>query len=140
MRLDDITKNAENVTSFLKTEVLPNLKNPEVYDFICFTQVWGSTSLGFGGWGGSMMTSAITTLVEVQADVQGKFSTRYYVFFDGQFAYFVENPNDIFMQDKAKGNMADCYTARTRYNSNQPDALMKIRENRRIAKNIKNNN
>lgn len=131
MRSIEIKKNTENVLSFIETNVFPKLRNPEIYDYICFTQVWGSTALGFGGWGGSMMTTALTTIVEVESDNKDNtVVSRWYVFFDGQFAYYVDGGNEKFIEDKAKGCMVDCSIARTRYNSNSLDT----RENKKEAK------
>lgn len=63
-----------------------------------FPETWGSTALGFGGIGGAAMTTAYTTVVMSGIDAA--------VYFDGMLAYVVESPNDQFIQDVAKHNMA----------------------------------
>ena len=64
-------------------------------EFRCnvFTQLWGSTTLGFSGIGGSAMTEAYTTVCNMDnAEVYG-------VFFGEKLAYVVKNPNDRFFVD-----------------------------------------
>ena len=56
-----------------------------------FSQVWGSTALGFDGVGGSAMTEAYTTVIVA--------NSVYYVYFDGRIAYKVENPTAMFFED-----------------------------------------
>lgn len=81
----------------------PGIKNIDI-----FTQVWPGTSLGFGGIGGSALTTAFTTIVE-------DYSGKYYVFFNGHFAYAVENPTTSFFYDKENHRMCDCETAQKIY-------------------------
>lgn len=64
-----------------------------------FRQVWGSTTIGFGGLGGAAMTSAVTTVLTGPDDVS-------YVFFDGRFAYQVPELTDTFRQDLEKRALA----------------------------------
>jgi len=53
-----------------------------------FPQTWGSTSLGFGGPGGQMMTTATTTVVIREAGYAGP-AARVLVYFGSGFAYEV---------------------------------------------------
>ena len=70
-----------------------------------FTQVWGSTALGFGGFGGSAMTLAYTTIVIcAELDVYG-------VFFGNGMAYIIQHPNDIFFKDIENENLKAVYEA-----------------------------
>lgn len=48
---------------------------------IHFTQMWGSTALGFGGMGGAAMSEAYTSVIY--------FGQQVAVFFDGRHAYTV---------------------------------------------------
>lgn len=63
-----------------------------------FPQLWPSTALGFGGVGGSAMTTAYTTVL-VHA---GKAA----VFFGGQYAYTVPATLGVLNEDIGKRNMA----------------------------------
>ena len=71
-------------------------------EFRCnvFTQLWGSTTLGFSGIGGSAMTEAYTTVCNTDS------SNIYGVFFGEKLAYVVKNPNDRFFVDLREHNMA----------------------------------
>ena len=63
------------------------------YDFTMFSQSWGDTSLGFGGIGGQMITSAYTVVIIFEpTGIAG-------VYFNGKFAYIVERPNENFYKD-----------------------------------------
>lgn len=70
----------------------------DVAQVFVFEQVWGSTALGFGGIGGSTMTSAWTHVIST---VDGK----YHIFFNGRHAYTVDSANEKFMDDLMKQNM-----------------------------------
>ena len=63
-----------------------------VYDIFVFTQTWGSTALGFSGIGGAAMTTAWTHVVLTS-------DGKYHIFFDGKYAYSVENPTEEFKHD-----------------------------------------
>ena len=68
-----------------------------LYDF---DQTWASTALGFGGVGGSMMTTA-RTYVLIPYSAQD----RAFVYFGGRFAY--RTPiNDRFREDLKNHRMA----------------------------------
>lgn len=56
-----------------------------------FPQTWGSTSLGFGGLGGSAFTTSDTTVVEC-----GKWAA---VYFGGRFAYLANVESSDFKED-----------------------------------------
>ena len=72
--------------------------HPEI-EMYMFPQIWGSTSLGFGGIGGQAITTAYTVVVNDYHD--GWCS----VFFGDQLAYVVKNPNQIFYEDVKNGSM-----------------------------------
>lgn len=60
--------------------------NPAIDDFEIhiFEQTWGSTALGFGGYGGQMMTTAFTYVFYPICVDQ-----KCFVYFAGEFAYAV---------------------------------------------------
>ena len=69
------------------------------YDMIMFPQTWGSTALGFGGWGGQAVTQEYTTVVKFSP------SKIYGVYFSDKFAYIVKKPNKTFADDVNKREM-----------------------------------
>lgn len=79
-------------------------KYPEV-EMRMFKQTWGSTALGFGGFGGQAITAAYTVIVEDYSE------GWYSVFFGDRLAYLIRNPNDLFFEDIRKENMKPCYQA-----------------------------
>lgn len=64
-----------------------------------FIQTWGSTALGFGGFGGQMMTSAYTTVFS------DELNGIHVVFFDGRPAYLVLDASDEFYKDLKNRDM-----------------------------------
>ena len=86
------------ITSIRVNDYLSSYKIVDVMEVFVFEQVWGSTTLGFGGWGGSTITSAWTHVV---ATYDGKFI----VFFNGRHAYTVDSATKNFTEDLAKQNM-----------------------------------
>lgn len=81
--------------------------NTRISDFemFDFTQVWGSTSLGFGGIGGQAMTSARTyVFVPVSCEEEC------FVYFAGRFAYSVPY-SEVFIEDVKNGRVAAKYEA-----------------------------
>ena len=71
------------------------IEHAQIINVISFIQVWSTTALGFDyTFSGQAITPAYTTVVET---IDGK----YYVFFDGRFAYCVENPTEEFRKDLA---------------------------------------
>lgn len=68
-------------------------KYPPEFEFYMFPQVWGDTSLGFGGIGGQAITTAYTTvIIDNAAGWCG-------VFFGEGLAYTILNPNPLFYED-----------------------------------------
>lgn len=64
--------------------------NGDLYDF---DQTWASTTLGFGGVGGSAMTTERTYVF-----IPDNINTAY-VYFGSRFAYAVNEINDRFKED-----------------------------------------
>lgn len=98
MELTRIARDILNISQHMKT-VYYNDVDYDDGDLYMFDQTWASTALGFGGMGGSAMTTA-TTYVFVPAKLETAF-----VFFDGYFAYQCDI-NDRFREDIRKHNMA----------------------------------
>ena len=69
--------------------------------------MWGSTALGFGGMGGSAMTTAYTTVIVCDQNAA--------VFFAGRHAYSIDNFDASFKEDLAKHIMPSVDTATERY-------------------------
>ena len=74
-----------------------------------FPQTWGSTALGFGGIGGQAITPAYTIILESE---QG---AGFCVYFGGRFAYRIERPNKVFMEDIVRRSMSEVSGAKQRY-------------------------
>lgn len=85
-------------------------RNPRKDEFAVvamFPQTWGSTALGFGGIGGSAMTTAYTVVIQAQHG----YSREVLVYFGGRFAYRIGEPNEIFWEDLANkfvASIRDC--------------------------------
>ncbi len=109
--LDDIKKSNEAVMTKLISMGI-NVHEP-IYGYKSFIQTWESTALGFGGWGGSMMTPAVTTIV--YRDERKEHIPIYYVFFGGSFAYAIKNPNQKFFEDMEREDMAEVSEAYEKY-------------------------
>jgi hypothetical protein len=60
-------------------------------EVVHFAQTWGSTALGFGGMGGSAMTSAYTTVIMCGVAAA--------VYFAGRHAYTIPKYNNDFIED-----------------------------------------
>ena len=85
------------------------IEHAQIANVISFIQVWANTALGFDyTFSGQAITPAYTTVVET---IDGK----YYVFFDGRFAYCVENPTDEFRKDLGEHNLGSVQKAREKY-------------------------
>lgn len=83
------------------------------FDFTMFSQVWGSTALGFNGIGGQALTKAYTVIAhEIHTNIA-------LVFFEEEFAYLVKNPNELFKEDLENRNMKAVYEA-FKYNNTDP--------------------
>jgi hypothetical protein len=98
----------------IKNDTVPKIKKTRrVYDYevevVMFPQTWGSTALGYGGIGGSAMTTAYTVVVS--------YNGYYCVYFgsSGRLAYTVDrirNGSDgcqRFIEDMYQQNVADCH-------------------------------
>ena len=78
-------------------KTIPASEN-DVELFAAFSQMWGSTALGFsGGIGGSAMTEAYTTIY--------RHHNNFYVYFGGRFAYAIDKPNETFYTDVKNHDM-----------------------------------
>ena len=73
------------------------------FDFNVFSQVWGSTALGFDEIGGQALTKAYTTVLKEQN------SNMFFVFFGERFAYIVKDPNESFIKDFEHHQMRPVY-------------------------------
>lgn len=82
----------------------PQISEIEVYSF---PQTWGSTALGFGGIGGSAMTTALTVIVMHGVEAC--------VYFGGEFAYRIDDINHVFRSDMQLYAMNPVHGARKRY-------------------------
>ena len=73
------------------------------FELFDFTQIWGGTSLGFGGIGGQAITSARTyVFIPVSCE------ENCFVYFAGRFAYSVPY-SQKFMEDVKSENVAAQY-------------------------------
>ena len=72
------------------------------FKFKMFPQILESTALGFGGVGGSAITSAYTTVVS------DKHTGWYGVFFGEKLAYIIFKPNYEFFIDITRESMVEC--------------------------------
>lgn len=82
-----------------------------IFELTCevFSQIWGSTSTAFGGFGGCAMTKAYTTIFhEINTDV-------YVVFIDNKPAYMVLNATKEFFEDLKNHNMASAEDGKNKY-------------------------
>lgn len=82
---------------------------------IMFPQSWGSTALGFGGMGGSAITDAYTVIVRHPN------RREVCVYFNGEFAYRIERPNQKFRDDMARQQMA-AVSGASKYEEPQPSS------------------
>lgn len=84
-------------------------REDEILVMEMFPQVWASTALGFGGIGGSAMTTAYTIVL--------MFNDLCMVYFDGRYAYTVSNSGDTqrFEKDLSTKNLASCSDAKSLY-------------------------
>lgn len=100
-------------TKVIKTDRIGE-RRPHIDNVDCtmFTQVWGSTSLGFGGIGGQAMTTAYTVVVH------GSMGDAC-VYFNGRFAYRIDRPNDLFRTDVLEYRMSKVAGAAALYESHR---------------------
>ena len=71
------------------------------FDIYMFEQTWASTALGFGGCGGSAITTATTYVLCPQTEDCA------YVYFGHRFAYKINHVNEIFKEDLRNRRMSD---------------------------------
>ena len=91
--------------SITKYYIEKNNKSEEIDQIISFEQSWPSTALGFGGFGGDMITTEYTTvIILVDLETNKSFAD---VFFAGKFAYRVPyKSNSLVQQDIMHQSMA----------------------------------
>lgn len=104
---DDLIRDLERVGHELMYTNTSNI------DFRMFTQVWGNTSGGFQGMGGSAMTKQSTIVLIPHVNREG-YDKIACVFFGGQFAYKVAVTPE-FMDDLSKFQIAGCHDAMLKY-------------------------
>ena len=71
------------------------------HDVFVFAQTWASTALGFGGFGGSALTTKYTTVFRTHLipiyrkseNLDDRDMIFYTVFFDSEFAYIIPSEN-----------------------------------------------
>lgn len=83
-----------------------DLKEPDDIDVYVFPQGWGSTALGYGGMGGSAMTSSHTIVLYAQY-----FNIVRVYFGCKRLAYEIANPNKLFFKDLFSGGLEECSKA-----------------------------
>lgn len=88
----------------INQDIIRRRKKIEEFYVIDFEQVWGSTALGFGGVGGSAMTTA-RTYVLMTYDADHLEEQKAYVYFGGRFAYECD-VNDELMEDIGNCSLA----------------------------------
>ena len=83
-----------------KMELLQDgIKEKPDFDVIVFSQCWGSTALGFEGFGGQMMTEAYTSVFE------DRVSGIFFIFFGTSLCYKLYSPSDEFFEDIKNRNL-----------------------------------
>lgn len=91
-------------------------RRPEMRDIAVvgmFSQMWGSTALGFGGIGGQAMTNAYTAVLSC--------GTERAVYFGGRFAYkLAGRVGELFHSDIAKRHMLPV-AQHMKYKASNPD-------------------
>lgn len=99
----DLKLIVDRFAKFLVSKGIVDLNYVEVLErarMKVFTQMWGSTALGFIGVGGQAMTEAYTTVCYLYDE------KIYGVFFGEKLAYVIKNPNSAFLDDCSKMEMA----------------------------------
>lgn len=82
------------------------------FDIEIFEQIWGNTSGGFEGIGGSAMTTGTTYVLLPQPHVVDE---PCQVYFDGCYAYSVSYENEEFLKDVRNYDVAGKITAKGKY-------------------------
>lgn len=97
------------ITACTVDTMMSSIEHDNIVNVISFIQTWPNTALGFDySFAGQAITPAYTTVVET---LDGKF----YIFFNGRFAYCVENPTDEFRRDLSSLSMRSVSEAREKY-------------------------
>ena len=100
-QLTEIAREVLSIESDIPYRFDCSKEKPTVNDFEIYTfeQTWGSTALGFGGYGGQAMTSARTyVFVPIYCN------QKCFVYFGSRFAYAVPYSN-VLMEDINKQQM-----------------------------------
>lgn len=83
-----------------------DLKERDDIDVYVFPQTWGNTALGYGGVGGSAMTSDSTIVLHAQ------YLNVVRVYFGcKRLAYQIKDPDQIFFKDLYRCDLADASKA-----------------------------
>ena len=95
----------QRLLSITKYYIGKNNKSEEIDQIISFEQSWPSTALGFGGFGGDMITTEYTiVIILVDLETNKSFAD---IFFFGFFAYRVPyKSNSLVQQDIMRQSMA----------------------------------
>ena len=83
---------------------------PDNYDFFLFEQLWGNTSGGFQGMGGSAMTTAWTQVLVPKPEIRSK-TNKCFVFFGGTYAYSAPL-SEAFLEDVKLSRVKGKYDAK----------------------------
>ncbi len=95
-----------SIVNKLISDFKKDLKEPDDINVYVFPQGWGSTALGYGGIGGSAMTSAHTIILHAQ------YLHVVRIYFGGsRLAYEIASPNDLFFKDLHAGRLEGCNKA-----------------------------
>ncbi len=86
--------------------------NSSDFEIEVFEQIWGNTSGGFEGIGGSMMTSGVTYVLLPLPHIPDE---PCQVYFDGVYAYSVPYENKEFLEDVRNHCVAGKITAKRKY-------------------------
>lgn len=97
----------------INKDITHRRKKLEEFDIYDFDQTWASTALGFGGVGGSAITTARTYVLIPYDHLEA------YVYFGGRFAYKCDI-NDRFYEDLRQHKMARVVES-TRYIKKEKD-------------------
>lgn len=96
------------ISTIKVNDIMQRNKEAGIFEVYVFEQTWESTALGFGGIGGSAITTAWTHVVMTS-------DGKYHVFFNGRHAYSIENPTDKFKSDLANHYMLSVQAAQEKY-------------------------
>jgi len=118
MNLPCLLKIKEDFESQIKNRFTSLLSEKKMYldfEITIFSQMWGSTALGFGGIGGQAMTAAYTTVIwDDYYNIWG-------VYFEERLAYIIKDPNKKFMEDVFKHRAVEGLSGRGRYMEKEED-------------------